>query len=78
METKYKFDSSMYNTVAINIKKYRMKNEISIKDLANKTGIKEKYLMDLEDIRNNVKISIYDLYKISVILDISIDKFFEK
>ena len=40
MEVKYKFDSSMYNTVAVNIKKYRMKNEISIKDLAFKTGIK--------------------------------------
>ena len=65
METKYEFDSSMYNTVAINIKKYRMKNEISIKDLALKAGISEKYLIKLEDIRNNVKISIYDLYKIS-------------
>ncbi len=78
MEVKYKFDSSMYNTVAVNIKKYRMKNEISIKDLAFKTGIKEKYLIDLEDISKNIKISIYDLYKISVILNVSIDKFFEK
>ena len=68
----------MYNTVAVNIKKYRMKNEISIKDLANKAGIKEKYLINLEDVRTNTKISIYDLYKISVILNVSIDKFFEK
>jgi len=33
--------------------------------------------MYFENLQDNLIISIYDLYKISVVLNVSIDKFFE-
>ena len=74
----YQFDDVIYKTVAKNIKKYRELNNISIKDLALFASIDEKFLMDLESLEKELQISIYDLYKISVILNTSIDKFFQK
>ncbi len=75
METKYKFNPSLYNTVAKNIRKYRLINNMSIETLSEYSNIKKDYLQKLETV-NNLSISIYDLYKISVILNVSIDKFF--
>lgn len=76
MELKYKFDPSIYNVVAKNVKKYREKSAISIKTLSECTGISEDFLKNFEQ-SNNIAISINDIYKISVVLDISIDKLFE-
>ena len=66
----------MYKTVANNIKKYREQKGLTTKELSNYTEIKEEYLNLLETKPDNCTISIYDLYKISVILETSIEKFF--
>ena len=71
------FDKNMYNTVAKNIKKYRELKNLTLSEFSNYTQISEDYLLKLEKF-NNTTISIYDLYKISKVLDISIDKFFQK
>ena len=76
MENKYEFNKSMYKTVANNIKKYREQKGLTTKELSNYTEIKEEYLNLLETKPENCTISIYDLYKISVILETSIEKFF--
>ncbi len=73
----YHFDNEIYKTVAKNIKKYRLLNHLSIQNLADLTSISETYLKELESLNDHLKISIYDLYKISVILNVSINKFFE-
>ena len=72
----YEFNKSMYKTVANNIKKYREQKGLTTKELSNYTEIKEEYLNLLETKPDNCTISIYDLYKISVILETSIEKFF--
>lgn len=74
MNTKYNFNSNMYKTVAKNIKNYRKLKNMSLEELSDYTDIKQELLEKIEN--NNSSISIYDLYKISVILDTSIDKFF--
>lgn len=74
----YEFNPKMYKTVANNIKKYRNLQKISLEELSLKTEIKKNYLEKLENNESEVKISIYDLYKISVILNTSIEKFFEE
>ncbi len=78
MNKDYNFDANMYKIVAKNIKKYRELNNITIKELSEYADIKETFLEKLEQDDTDSKISIYDLYKISIILKTSIDKFFEK
>lgn len=77
MNMKPNFDNNMYNTVAKNIKKYRELKNLTLSELSNYTEITEKHLLKLEEFKNTA-ISIYDLYKISKVLNISIDKFFQK
>lgn len=76
MNNTYAFNPKMYKTVANNILKYRNLQNMSLEELSLKTEIKKEYLEKLETSEQEVKISIYDLYKISVILNVSIDKFF--
>lgn len=72
----YEFDPKMYQTVGSNIKKFREKSGMSIKELSQCTGISELNILHYE-IAEGKTISIYDLYRISVILEVSIEKFFE-
>lgn len=76
MDIKYKFNQEMYKTVGKNIKKYRELKGLSIDELCEYAEIKKEFLNDFENLKDGLSISIYDLYKISVILDVSIDKFF--
>ncbi len=76
MKTKYNFDLQMYKTVANNINKYLKQKNMSISDLAQYAKIKYEYLKDFLNNDKDLTISIYDLYKISVILDININNFF--
>ena len=60
--------------VSNNIKKYRKERGISQNSLSSSIGISiNKYILIEE---NKIKIEIPVLYKISIVLDISIDKFF--
>lgn len=76
MNKTYAFNPKMYKTVANNIRKFRNLQNMSLDELSLRTEIKKDYLEKLESSESEIKISIYDLYKISVILDVSIDKFF--
>lgn len=78
MDIKDGIDSKMYRTVASNIKKYRVEKDISLATLSEYADIEQAYLEQLENLKGDVTISIYDLYKISVILEVSIDKFFKE
>ena len=77
MTTNYKFDNHIYETIAVNLKKYLQENNISPKQLAKHAQIKESYLLNFLNRQKDLSISIYDLYKISVILNVSIDYFFK-
>lgn len=73
----YHFNPDMYLVVARNVKKYREENNYTIKELAEYTKIQESFLENFENADKITTISIYDLYKISVVLNVSIDKFFQ-
>ena len=64
----------IYNIIAINIKKYM--KDITISKLAYLTNINEDKLCKFINNKHG-EISIDDLYKISVVLNVSINKFFE-
>ncbi len=76
MNKDYKFNPEMYKTVAKNVRKYRKEKGLSIDELSKYAEIKKEFLQNFELAETNMPISIYDLYKISVILDTSIDQFF--
>lgn len=75
MKINTEFDTKMYEVVAKNISKYRNMKNISIDKLSEYTDIDKDYLIELEQ-NHNIIISIYDLYKISVVLDVNINDFF--
>lgn len=78
MSKNYKFNPEMYKTVAQNIRFYRKEKGLSLDELSEYADIKKEFLQEFELADTNMAISIYDLYKISVILETSIDKFFEE
>ena len=76
--TEEKFNLS----IGKNIKKYRYlynanKGEMKQKDLAKKVGVSTSTIGALESPKVNQGVSLYNLYKISKALGVSIDKLIE-
>ena len=68
--------------VGKNIKKYRLiysatKHNLTQSELADKIGVSVSLIGCMESKKTNQGISLYNLYKISEVLEIPIDKFFE-
>lgn len=76
MSRNFEFNPEMYKIVAKNVRKYRKEKNLTIDELCKYADIKKEFLQNFELADTNMAISIYDLYKISVILNTSIDKFF--
>ena len=76
MSKKYKFNPKMYQTVAQNIRRIRKEKGMSLEEISKYAELKQEFLQKFELAITDMTISIYDLYKISVILDTSIDQFF--
>ncbi len=77
----FKNEKQLYLTIGKNIKYYRKlysitKSELSQKDLAKKINVSTSLIGNLESKNTYQGISVYNLYKISKILDIKIDNFF--
>lgn len=71
-------EQQIYKIIGQNIKKYRKLNKkLTQKELAEKSGICTSLIGGLESNNINQGISIYNLYKISKVLNISIDKLLE-
>ena len=70
--------------VGRNVRKYRLlynaynKEKLTQKGLASKIGAKTPRIGALESDNNNMGISIYNLYMISKVLNVPIEKFFEE
>lgn len=78
MEEYKKYNPDIKFVICKNIKKYRKQKNISIIDLAEKLDVSVNHLKRIESINDRNNISLMTLYKISIILDVSIDKFFEE
>lgn len=72
------FSKSIYNTIRNNVKKYRKQKGLTSSDLATAIGITDEYMRRLESEKANCGFSFETLYKISVALDVSIDRLIQK
>ena len=75
-------EQTINKKVGKNIRKYRLLynaniNNLTQKDLAEKVGVSVSLIGGLESTSINQGISLYNLYKISEVLKVPIDKFFE-
>ena len=72
----------MNNKIGKNVRKYRLLYNANIgsltqNDLAKKIGVSVSLIGGLESTKVSHGISVFNLYKISEVLGVSIDKFFE-
>ncbi|MBR3325243.1 MAG: helix-turn-helix transcriptional regulator [Clostridia bacterium] len=74
----YEFNPNIKSIICQNIKKYRLKSKISAMDLSEKIGVSLNHLKRIESINDRNNISLITLYKISKVLNVRIDKFFEE
>ncbi len=72
------FDKNIKAIICQNIKKYRNEKGIRLMDLAEKLDVSVNHLKRIESANDRNNISLMTLYKISIILGVRIDKFFEK
>lgn len=73
----FNFDDNIMECISKNIKKYRKIAGITQEQLAVDVGRSYDFIRRLEYKKGKVGCSIDTLYKISVVLNITMDKFFE-
>ena len=79
--TKFKrefyFDENIIEIIAYNVIKYRKLNGITQEQLAIDIGISPEFIRKFESTKGSEGLSLMSLYKISIVLNTSMDKFFE-
>ena len=73
----FKFDENIMVKVSANIKKYRRISGITQEQLAVDVGKSYDFMRRLEFKKGAIGCSIDTLYRISVVLGVTMDKFFE-
>ena len=80
--TKFKrnfdFDDNIIETIAYNVIKYRKISGITQEQLAVDIGVSPEFIRKFESTKGSEGLSLLSLYKISIVLGISIDEFFDK
>ena len=71
-------DTNIYNVIAKNIKKYRKEANITQATLAEKVGVSHEFIRRIESDKGAKTFSVDTIYKISLALNIEIEKLFEK
>lgn len=74
----FHFDKDIIKTVAKNVRKYRKLAGITQEQLAVDIDISHDYLRRFESQEGKEGLSLISLYKISIVLNVTMDKFFEK
>ncbi|MBQ6884362.1 MAG: helix-turn-helix transcriptional regulator [Clostridia bacterium] len=76
---KIEFDSDIYNTIRQNIKRYRKEKGITSAELADLTGLSHDFIRQLQsNSKKTYNFSVETFYKISVALNVSLDKLIQK
>lgn len=73
----FKFDNNIIETIAYNVIKYRKLSGITQEQLAIDIGVSPEFIRKFESTKGSEELSLMSLYKISIVLNTSIDKFFE-
>lgn len=74
----FKFNDKIVEVIAKNVRKYRKIAGITQEQLAVDIDMSYDYLRRFESQLDREGISLMSLYKISVVLDVTMDKFFEE
>lgn len=72
------FNDNIKAVICKNIKKYRLQKKIRLMDLAEILNLSVNHLKRIESVNDRNNISLMTLYKISIVLGVRIDKFFEE
>jgi len=73
----FDFDNKIIETIAYNVKKYRKLEGITQEQLAIDIGVTPEFIRKFESTKGSEGLSLMSLYKISIVLNVSMDKFFE-
>lgn len=68
------FDEDIYNTIRRNIKKYRKEKGLTAAALAELIGRSHDFIRQIESEKVAYNFSVETLYRIAVVLEVSIDK----
>lgn len=73
----FDFDENIIETIAYNVIKYRKLKGITQEQLALDIGVSHEFFRKFESTKGSEGLSLMSLYRISIVLDVSIEKFFE-
>ena len=71
-------EDSIYELISHNIKKYRKKRGITQAKLDEMVDLSHEFIRRIESPKGKKNFSIDTIYRISVALEVDIDKFFRK
>ena len=74
---KKEINENIKQVICKKVKKYRNEKKINLMELSEELGITPDHLKRIESKNGRNNISLMTLYKISVLLDVSIEKFFK-
>ena len=77
MDQYEKYNENIKSVICKNIRKYRNEKGVRLMELADILDVSVNHLKRIESPNDRNNISLMTLYKIAIILDVSIDKFFE-
>ena len=72
------FDSDIYDTIRKNIKKYRKERKMTAAQLAEIVGVSHEFIRQIESEKVATNFSVETLYRISVVLGVSMDALIAK
>lgn len=72
------FDENIYNTIRKNVKKYRKERGLTSAQLAEMVDLSHDFIRQIESEKVGYNFSVETFYKISVALEVSLDKLIEK
>lgn len=73
----FKFDDNIWKMISKNIRKYRLEAGITQEQLAVDIGKSYDFIRRLEFKKGEIGCSVNTLYRISVVLGVTMDHFFE-
>lgn len=73
----FKFDDNIWKKISKNIRKYRLEAGITQEQLAVDIGKSYDFIRRLEFKKGEIGCSVNTLYRISVVLGVTMDLFFE-
>ena len=67
----------LYEAIALNIKKYRKKANITQAELSERVGVSHEFIRRIESKKGTKTFSVETLYKISLALNINVNDLFD-